>query len=397
MFISPLLSFFIALNEWKSSFAKNIFIGVIVFIGMTALPEGDLEYYQSVYYRASNQSFEEMWSKIINLQDGKIYISLLTHLFRLVSNSHVFYFGFLYFIFGYYLVNFIYLVHEHKKVQSSFKWAGFIFLTFALSFSLRNSLNLAFYTGTIFIIYYTAKTILESNIKLLIPIIFAPLFHTALVIVFFPLVLFIFLKEKTNLCLLLVLISYSIPQSFVTGNLGALASDNKDTILESKYNIYASEGGMERLNERYEQVALNSNLELSLLNNLRDFQFNYFFNFGLIILFFFQKKIFLNNYFLQFFNVILIFWALSNLMLNISNGIRFQIFHITLTMSLFVIYLDAIMRSRVLRCYMAILFPLAFIVGIMSLYACNKFISLNFFTSNFVIEIIKSTYIESNY
>lgn len=391
LLISPLFSLVLALRNWKVNYAKNIFIGVIVFIGMTALPEGDLERYQEIYYYNLTQSFEVLWHDLISLKEGKFYISFFSYIFGLFFNHHNVYFGFLYFIFGYYLVNFVYFIYDNIKYLKKSKFGLFLFVSFALFFSIRNSLNLAFYTGAIYILYWLTKTLLKRNIKHLTPIFLAPLFHIALVLVFIPSGFYLILKSKTYLCILLALFSYAIPQVVVTNVLGSLAEDNENTLVESKYKSYASEKGMDYLNERYSKSASQANFKLSLLNNIQTFIFDYLINFGLLIIFFFYKKFKNNELQVYMYNLILLLFAMSNIMLNISNGGRFQIFHLTLSIVFFLLFYQNLIKNKVIKIYYFIIFPIIFIFGIMNLYATNKLISTNFLVSNFFIEIIAPT------
>lgn len=397
LLIAPFFSLLLALRQWKTPYARNMLIGVIVFMGMTALPEGDLESYQAIYYYNANQSLETMWYNLISLKEGKFYIGLLSFLFGLIFQHHVVYFGFLYFIFGYYLVNFVFLVYDYNKSIVSTKWGGFLFISLALFFSIRNSLNLAFYTGAIFIIYYLTKSLLQSKKKLLLLILLAPLFHFSLAIVFLPIVMFLFLKSKTYVCILLVLLSYAIPQTVVTGVLGNLASDSEGTLIESKYDSYASEGGMERLNAHYTEGALRANFKLTLLNSISAFIFTYLINVGLIIIFLLKKKLLNKDYLLYWYNVILLAWALANVMDNISNGIRYKTFPMTLGVAFFVVLFQNNFKTKLLHWYYSLTFPVLLIYGLMNLYASNKIISSNFFVSNYFIEIIApSAYEKSN-
>ena len=391
MLIYPFFSLLVALRYWKVNYAKNIFIGVIVFIGMTALPEGDLERYQAMYYENSSQSFESLLQNLISIKEGKFYIGLSSSIIGLAFDYHNIYFGFLYFIFGYFLVNFVFLVYEKNQNLKKSKFRLFLFLTFALFFSIRNSINLAFYTGAIFIIYWTTKAIFNSNTKYLIPIFLAPLFHFSLAMVFIPIALFLVLKSKTYVCVLLTLISFAIPQSAVTSVLGNFANDNENTLVESKYKNYASEKGMESLNQRYSEGAINSNFKLRLLDNIKTIIFDYLINIGLIIIFFSLEKFKKNKLQLNLYNLILLLFAMSNIMLNISNGNRFQIFYITLTIVFFLSFYQNKTKSKVVKVYYALVFPILFIFGIMNLYACNKLISSNFFISNYFIEILEHT------
>jgi hypothetical protein len=392
LLISPFFSLLLALRHWKLDYAKNILIGVIVFIGITALPEGDIERYQAYFYYNATQSFEVMWHNLITLQEGKFYIGISIFLFGLFFDHHNVYLGFLFFIFGYYLVNFVFLVYNKNQYLKKTKFTFFLFVTFALFFSIRNSLNLAFYTGAIYILYWITKSVFNDyNYRYLIPILFAPLFHFSLALIFIPIGLFLLLKSKTYVCVLLVMISYAIPQVAVTTILGNLASDNEGNLVEDKYESYASDGGMKRLEDRYEKGALNANFKLSLLNNIRAFIFDYLINIGLLIILFFYKKFKKDKLQLYLYNLILLLFAISNIMLNISNGNRFQIFHLTLTVVFFLLFYQNQIKSKIVKAYYMVVFPFLFIFGIMNLYASNKLISINFYVSNYFIEIIAPT------
>ncbi len=395
LMISPFLSFGIAVRNWKTDYAKNILIGVIVFIGMTAFPEGDLERYQNYYYYNASQSFEMMWHNLISLKEGKFYITFFSFLFGLIFQHHNIYMGFLFFLFGYYLVNFIFLIYNYDKSIVHQRIGFLIFISFALFFSLRNAVNLAFYTGAIYILYWIVKSILTQNNKFLIPLLLAPLFHFALTLVLIPVMLFVLLKSRTFICIALVVVSYMLPPSIVNNTLGDLANDNESTIIEDRYNNYASEKGIEYMNKRYEKGASNANFKLKLLNDIKNIIFDNVIYIGLFLFLIFFKRYKNNKLLIQFFNMILLFWAISNLMMNVSNGNRYQIFQITLGVVFFVLLYQTKIKNRIMNAYFFILFPLVFLYGLMNLYATNKMISTNFFVSNFFVEIISPSEVSS--
>jgi len=397
LLISPFLSLILAIINWNIAYTKFFLVGAIVFLGITALPEGDLERYQSLYYSQNITSVVTLWNNFISFNEGKFYIRFFSLILGIFFNHHSVYFGVLYFIFGRYLVNFIFLGYNNNRGILLSHWGKFIFASFALFFSIRYSLNLAFYTGAIFIIYYLAKAILNSNLKLMWPIVFAPLFHFALAFLFIPILLFLFLKSKTKVSIILVLISYLIPQALVTSTLGSFANDKEGTLAEAKYESYVSENGMERLNKRYSEGDLNSNLKLSALNNVRSFVYNYLIITGLILLLWRLQRLEEDEMLQHLYNLILLLWAASNIMLNISNGVRFQIFHLTLAVLLFMMLYSTQFKYQSLTYFNKIAFPIIFILGIMSLYASNKFVSTNFYTSNYFIQIFAPTkYEQSN-
>ena len=186
-----------------------------------------------------------------------------------------------------------------------------------------------------------------------------------------------------------------LPPSIVNNTLGDLANDNESTIIEDRYNNYASEQGIEYMNKRYEKGASNANFKLKLLNDIKNIIFDNVIYIGLFLFLIFFKRYKNNKLLIQFFNMILLFWATSNLMMNVSNGNRYQIFQITLGVVFFVLLYQTKMKNRIMNAYFVILFPLVFLFGLMSLYATNKMISTNFFVSNFFVEIISPSEVSS--
>ena len=186
-----------------------------------------------------------------------------------------------------------------------------------------------------------------------------------------------------------------LPPSIVNNTLGDLANDNESTIIEDRYNNYASEKGIEYMNKRYEKGASNANFKLKLLNDIQNIIFDNVIYIGLYLFLIFFKRYKKNKLIIQFFNMILLFWATFNLMMNVSNGNRYQIFQITLGVVFFVLLYQTKMKNRIMNTYFVILFPLVFLFGLMSLYASNKMISTNFFVSNFFVEIISPSEVSS--
>lgn len=391
MLLAPFFSLIIALRNWNSNYSKNIIIGVIVFIGMTALPEGDLERYQENYYINASLSLEMMWNNLISLKEGKFYINFFSFFFGILFKHHNIYFGFLYFIFGFYLVNFIYLVLEKNIKIIETRFGIFFFISFALFFSIRNSTNLAFYTGAIFSLYWLAKAILNDEKKYLGYLLLAPLFHSALALIFLPVIFFLILNLKTKICIFIAIISFVIPGNLVTNSLGDFANQNEDTVIQDKYKSYGSEEGKNRLNKRYEEGVNSANFKLSLSNNIKQLIFDYLLNIGLFISLFYKKKLIFNKIQHQLLNLILLLLSLSNIMLHVSNGVRFQIFNLTLTIVLMILIYNNTIKAKLFLYYLYLTIPTLFLFGIMALYASNKFISLNFFVSNYFIEVINPT------
>jgi hypothetical protein len=120
------------------------------------------------------------------------------------------------------------------------------------------------------------------------------------------------------------------------------------------------------MNKRYEKGASNANFKLKLLNDIKNIIFDNVIYIGLFLFLIFFKRYKNNKLLIQFFNMILLFWAISNLMMNVSNGNRYQIFQITLGVVFFVLLYQTKMKNRIMNTYFVILFPLVFLFGLMS-------------------------------
>ncbi|GGB72033.1 hypothetical protein GCM10007424_10030 [Flavobacterium suaedae] len=381
------MALLVAVRNFKSSFSKTLLIGVVAFIGMTANSEGDLERYEAIYHINSNLTIGEMWTNLIGLQDGKFYISAFAFLLNLFTDNYHIYFAFLYTIFGYYLVNFVYLFFDEKVIKNTKLYGLLFFISFALFFSIRNSLNLAFYTGVIYYMYFISKSIILKKNKFLLFLLLTPLFHFSLAILLIPTFLYVYLKNKPITCVILVVITLGLNQSSITGIIQQYANSNKGTIIEDKYRSYASEDGMERLEERYRKGELNYNWKLKLLNTTREIIIDFFSKIGVFLIFFYRKKLGLKEEKLNMLSLVLLLWATCNLTVNFSNGDRFLILFSAMAYALFIMMLEDVKKIKLYYIFTLILIPLSLFFGVMSLYASNKFISEYFYFSNFLIEL----------
>ncbi len=387
MLFSPVTSLVVALLNWKKDFAKLLFLGLFFFMGMTALPEGDLASYQQNYYIITRSSFLEIWKNFIFLKDGKFFYSLFSFLFGIFFKQHNLYFGFLFFVYGFYLINLIYLVYSSTIKLSSSYFGKLLFLSFTLFFSVRYIINLAFYTGSVFILYWFIKSYLTSNTKNLFPILLAPIFHISLLYLIIPIVLFLIFRLKIHICLFILLISFYVPRSLVVEYLSIFVSDQKNNVLKEKYIYYAEDNAYERIELNYEETRKYFNNKLLFLNNFKDFLFNYLINFCLLLLLFDYRNLRSNKKYLLLYNFIIILYASSNIILNVSNGVRFRIFHLTMSLFFFLLLYQFETYNKLMRVCLSLLIPVLLLYGIMNLYASNKFISLDFYFSNFFIEL----------
>ena len=384
----PLSALFIALKNFDSKFGRNLLIALYAFLGFTALKFGDLERYAEEFYLFKTASFSQIFDELTSLQNGKIYNSFVVFLTSLVFETHHFYFAILFTIYGYFYINTVNLIKDvYLKELDNF---GKIFFYGVLLFLFISAIgNLAFYTGGVYMLYCSINYYKTKNKKHLFMMLFVPLFHIGLAIyLVIPLLLLLF-RDKTWYYIAFVVVTFIVGQSSITGAIQSLAESNSGTIIESKYTSYASDQGLELIEDRYEERNANFNIKLQALNYLQSAIWYIFVPLG-IILIYLRKKVLLNITSERLLHIALLFWGVANVMLNISQGSRFVVLFSFISIALFfIVYIDRryAPNKTMFKKFIFIFAPALFLYGLMSAYASNGMISIQFFISNFFIEI----------
>lgn len=385
----PFSAIIVGLRSFDSNFGKRLLIALYAFLGFTAFSVGDLERYESEFYKYKTATFSEIFVELISLQTGKFYNSFISVLSGSIFDSHHYYFLILFVIYGYFYLNIIHLLKEIKLQNLNYFELLFFFGMF-LFLMIRTIPNLAFYTGGVFILFMVISYIKKNDSKYLFFLFLTPLFHIGLSIYLaIPLLLFAF-KKKTWLYASFVLLSLAIGKSSFVSTIETIANKNENTIIDSKYKSYASEKGQESLEKRYEENANNNNLKLQSLVYIQDAIWYYFVPVGVMIIYFRRKILLVEDSQRRLLNVVLLFWGLSNLMLNVSQGLRFLVLFCFLAIGLF---FDTFIKNKnadndiLFNLFIKLFVPVLFIFGLMSTYASNEMFIAPFFISNFFIEI----------
>lgn len=390
--IYPFAGVLYSLFNFENKTARNLLVYFgFAFLGFIALEEGDLERYASNYYLKQHTSFIELINDLFSLNSGKFIVDIIATLTSFINNHH-FYFAFLYIIFGFYLLNTIRVFIIKPFRYNSFYGKIFI-LSFLLYFTIRSSINFAFYCGAIFYLYYLTKYIfLNENKKYLLLSCLAPLFHIGLAPLLIANLFFYGFRKNSYPLIIFVMLSFGVSQIQVISVVGTLLTEQVDSsMLDSKYRSYASEAGQERLNKRYEEGSQNYNIKLKILNLTRELIQYILLPLSIILIWFKRKNLLKDKVALLLFNAALATWIISNLMLNISQGERFLVVHTFLILGLCVYLYQTIKLPLFIRRYFFMMTPFLLIYGIGSLYASNKLISASFFVSNFFIEFFSNT------
>ena len=360
------------------------------FLGFTALSFGDLDRYEREFYLKKTVSFSSAIETLVSLQENKFYNSVVSIFSGVFFETHHYYFAIIFMIYGFFLVNTL-DVFKPIKLTKLNNFGLIFFLGLFIYFLIRPLPNLAFYTGGLFVVYNLANYYKTRAKKYLFFIFFFFLFHIGLTIfVILPIMLLVF-KNRVWFYVLFVIFSLGLGQSNVVGVLGNLAESNSGTVLESKYNAYASEKGQESLEKRYAENGEKYNGKLKLLLDIQQAIWYFFVPLGMLILFLQRKQLLIASEILPLYNMALACWGVSNLMLNISQGERFlALFSFVAIGLFFIVYVKTriTLMSRAFNLFLTIFVPTLFVYALMALIASHFMISLEFFGSNLIVEII---------
>lgn len=390
----PFSALIVGLRDFDSNFGKRLLIALYAFLGLTAFSVGDLERYESEFYNYKTATFSQIFIELVSLQSGKFYNSLISVLSGLIFHSHHYYFLIMFLIYGSFYINTIHLLKEVDLKNLNYFGLSFFFgmLLFLL---IRPISNLAFYTGGVFVIFMVINYMKKNKNKYLFYLIFTPLFHIGLTIYLaIPLLLLVF-KQKTWLYVTFVLLTFAIGKSSVVSTLETFSNTNEGTIIETKYKSYASEKGQAMLQDRYDTNAANNNIKLQALVYIQDSIWYFFVPTGLAIIYFKRKSLLIEEAQKRFLNIVLLFWGISNLMLNISQGLRFLVLFCFLAIGLFYVTYTknrSNEQDMLFSKFLVVFVPVLLIFGLMSAYASNGIIQVQFFSSNYFIEILKYSF-----
>lgn len=386
----PLSALYIGLKNFQSKIGRNLLIALYGFLGFTALSIGDLIRYEEEYYLHQDGTILGLFTELISLQTGKFYNGIISIISGLIFESHHFYFLFLFLIYGYFYINIIHLFTESSNLKRDKFGLLFFFGTF-LFLLVRPLPNLAFYTGGVFVVYNMVSYYKFRENKYLYFLLFAPLIHIGLTIYLIVPVLLLLFKNKTYYYLVFLMLTFVVGKGNVVGALSSVAESNSDTIIESKFEGYASDEGQARLEERYAANDAGKNIKNRILIVVQDIVLNIFIPLGVTILYLSRRKFLVNKNVQVLFHIVLLFWSVANLMLNISQGARFVVLFSFISLGLFFnVYTNMAkpIANNSFGIFLKIFVPTLFLFGIMAAYASNILFAKEFFMSNFLIQFL---------
>lgn len=386
----PFSALIVGLRDFDSNFGKRLLIALYAFLGFTAFSVGDLERYESEFYNYKTATFSQIFVELISLQTGKFYNSFVSVVSGLVFESHHYYFLILFLVYGFFYVTIVCKLKE-INVKSLNRFGLLFFFALLLFLLVRPLFSVAFYTGGVFILYNVVLYYKNNSRNNLLFILLAPLFHIGLTIYLIVPALLLLFKNKTWSYVLFVFLTFAVGQSSIVRGIETIASANSGSIIEEKYKSYADEKGRQSLDKSYTKNSANNNIKAQILVNLQNAICYFFVPLGMVLIYLKRNLLIINHKKYRLFHIVLLFWGVSNLMLNISQGERFLILFCFIAIGFFfTVYVSTkdLSRKTIFSKYLYVFVPLLFIFGLMAAYASNEMFIAPFFISNFFIEII---------
>ena len=379
--IWPFSALGIGLKNFDSNFGRNLLIALFAFLGFTAIDAGDLEHYAARYYELRNFSFSELINLLLKFNVNRLFTDITAVVFSIFNNHHI-YFAFLFGLFGYMLIHSLNILRL-QVLKKSNKIILICFFTFATFYSIAAIFNLAFFTGGIYFLLIILKYIFYGEKKkYLILLLLTPIFHFGLTILLLIPVFYYLFKQRTNIYLIILLVFTSIPQSFITNFIESNLV-KEDTVLEDRFNAYASDEGLEHMSARYKEQYDKGNSNDRILVDTRNLAHKFAVPILLLFLYANVRKVNNDKILLNLLNFSIAFAAITQLMLNISQGERFYLISGFITLSLLVYWVQRYeFRNFTFTPLLFISIPLILLYNLVSLIISKDFISLDFILSN---------------
>ena len=129
------------------------------------------------------------------------------------------------------------------------------------------------------------------------------------------------------------------------------------------------------------------NSKLLILNISKQVS-NIFISIGILLILFFQKRVLKEDVNVKFFTLILVFWALANLMREVSNGSRFTILYLFTALGFFLfLQVNNNLNNHLIQ-YLKFGILIVIAYGFMSIVASNVLFKTNYFISNYLVEFL---------
>jgi len=372
--------------NFRSKYSKYSFVIASAFFAYTIGLEGDLERSCGEFYKAANFTWTQIFSDFITLKQIELYTPLVTKFVSSIGLSYKVGFIFYMIIYSTLYVNIIGLLL--RKFPSKLTVYHFLlFFGVATYFSFRSFISIRFSTALLLFVYSFLQTVLYNKPRYLLLCLLTPLIHLGFLVSLPVLPLYLLFKDKLVIVFICFILSFFVSQNSFVSFLESKSVNYEESVINDKVKSYASEEGRASLESRYENEAKNATIKLAFLNNLDKLMLSILL-YTLIFLFVIRNKLVDFEYYNPYFVLCLFLGALSNIMMNISNGVRFLYLTDWLILGLLLLLYIKNSEIKIYKIYILVLIPALLILNITKAVSAHRLLSPEFFYSNFFFAVL---------
>lgn len=317
--LSPLLCLLISFKKPTSKQFRQAFLLMGIFMGMVLQLDsgGDMERYAHSVIFYSRQS----WMYILT-EEKDLLFPLYAKLFSYLSTSARL------FIISLYALYTMLFMKVYECVLGHVKWENkiinyFLLLGFFLIYNYAFFFSIRFSFATIILSLCTLKIVLENSNKYYLIMFICPLIHYSFAIVLVAILLHYFIGKKLGLCISIFLVSFVLTTPTVSYYINSIASQYLPEQTSSVVSLYASEDGLEYMNNRDAADAAKLSIKGKIAFLILDYK-NYIFTYGLLLLCLFRfHQIKRSHTLTRIFTILILFYAMTNVASSASRGDRF--------------------------------------------------------------------------
>lgn len=370
--LSPLLCLLISFKKPSSKQFRQAFLLMGIFMGMVLQLDsgGDMERYAHSVIFYSRQS----WMYILT-EEKDLLFPLYAKLFSYLSTSARL------FIISLYTLYTMLFIKVYECVLGHVKWENkiinyFLLLGFFLIYNYAFFFSIRFSFATLLLSLCTLKIVLENSNKYYLIMFICPLIHYSFAIVLVAILLHYFIGKKLELCISIFLVSFVLTTPAVSYYINSIAAQYLPEQTSSVVSLYASEDGLEYMNNRDAAGAAKLSIKGKIAFLILDYK-NYIFTYGLLLLCLFRfHQIKRSHTLTRIFTILLLFYAMTNVASSASRGDRFfNVCSSLIIYFLFVLLLynnkdsDILSFIRLNKVILYTLFAVAILFGIAYIYA----------------------------
>jgi hypothetical protein len=354
--LAPILSLLVSVKNIRSSWAKNILWGFIIFYGFTFSitadnAGGDINRYVSWFYemRNSNMTFNDLLGLFYVDDDyADVLQPMLTFIVSRFTDNHAYLIAVFGVVFGYFYSRNLYYIIDRIKVNSEAK-IMFLVLIFSLIVPFWNINGFRFWTATHMFFFCIMPFIFEKKTKYLLLSVLTIFVHFSFIVPVLIVFCYYLLGNRLTPFFYLFFISMFITEINITA-LNDIITSFLPSIFKARTEGYITEEKVANLSEAGSAKNWYAQIYISALRWSIAAFIIYIYATG-------KKAILTRPEWLRLFSFALFFAAISNIFSLLPSGGRFVTIANLFSVALIIFYFDSIYHQKNLRTLFKVAVP----------------------------------------